>query len=508
VKTIWYMGVKSRLIRGFIDEALAEAAPPGSTLLDVFSGTAAVGTALASRHRIVSNDVQRYAAAVARAYLDHDEAKKADLLASLDPVRDLAPAFLENRKALEGPLEEALALEDAFLLAHGLAPAAADPGFEGLLPEEPCHGRALARARATLDGLDRAGLARAYRAFALEATPRFEEAREARFPRPFAKAASLLARSAVLARRRDPALAPYLLATAYYPNVYLGIRQAIATDSLRHAIDRIDARDPFAREKRAHYLGALLHALSVTTSATSHFCQPRGLTNEGEVQAVLARRAVSIASRAVAFSREIASVVRETRFRAGNSVVSGDWRGLFREGADAWAGGSAPPAVVYMDPPYTSDNYSRFYHLLEVVCDYDYPPLDLRGGEATKGRYPSRERRHQSAFCRRSSVERELEDLLAASARTGAAVVLSYSLESGLLLRKYREDDGLSDEAALERFCGLARTSFDAVELRERALRHSGQGDSNRVVTELLLVCRGPRAARLGARPRGRRASA
>src|SRR2546427_493933 len=137
------MGVKSRLIRGFIDDAVAESAPPGSTLLDVFSGTAVVGTALASRHRIVANDVQRYAAAIASAYLEHDETRKTDFLQSLDPVRDLGEAFLENQAALQGPLDEALATEDAFLVAHGLVPARSDPGFEDGLAEAPSSEKSL-----------------------------------------------------------------------------------------------------------------------------------------------------------------------------------------------------------------------------------------------------------------------------------------------------------------------------------------------------------------------------
>lgn len=468
MKTIWYMGVKSRLITGFIDEALEDAASPGSTLLDIFCGSGALATWASSRHRVVANDVQRYAAAIARAYLTHGSL-------DLDPERDLRAAFEENRARLSEPLEEALALEDAWLAEAGFDAAQPDEGFSTL--GERCSPK---MPRVSLDG---------YRSFALARTPRFEESREARFEGPFARARTLLARSEVLARRAEPTRTPYLLATAYYPNVYLGVRQAIATDSLRFAIDRISG--PRARERREHYLAALLHALSVTTSATSHFCQPRGLTNAGEVNAVLARRSVSIASRTLAYSRAIQETVEETGARFDNAVTSRDWRGLF--GRDGWAGPGEAPAVVYMDPPYTADNYSRFYHLLEVVADYDYPPLDLRAGGATKGRYPSRERRHQSAFCRRATVEDELRDLIEACARSGASVVLSYARESGLLLRRYREDEGLSDAAAMERFLGLARASFKDVELREKSLHHSGQGDSNRVVTELLVVCTRPK---------------
>ena len=31
------------------------------------------------------------------------------------------------------------------------------------------------------------------------------------------------------------------------------------------------------------------------------------------------------------------------------------------------------PAVIYADPPYTDDQYSRYYHLYETLLYYDYP---------------------------------------------------------------------------------------------------------------------------------------
>jgi adenine-specific DNA methylase len=500
MRTIWYMGVKTRLIEGFIDTALADCAGDGATLLDLASGTAAVSTALAPRFRIVANDVQRYAAAIARSYLVHDEATRR-LLGELDVERDLGAAFRENWDALAEPLAGAIGVEDAFLRAHGLEPSTVDPGTSFREPEPP-----RLRAEPKLPR-EPARLASAYRVFALDATPRFEETHDPRATGPFEAARELFSRDTILARRDDTRARPFLLATSYYPNVYLGIRQAIAADSLRYAIDQLETRTMLGRAKRDHYLAALLHALSVSTSATSHFCQPRGLVRDVEVKAVLLRRAVSLASRVEAFSRDIATTVRAIAHRPRNVVVSGDWRELFTEtgtGRDAWTIPEARADVVYLDPPYTGDNYSRFYHLLEVIADYDYPSLDVRRGRVMKGRYPARDRRHQSAFCRRSSVGRELEDLFAACARAGAACVVSYAEESGLLLRRWREDEGMSGDAALRRFIDLARSVYGDVELRTRRILHSGQGRLNEPATELLLVCRKPDPA-AAARRRARR---
>ena len=47
--------------------------------------------------------------------------------------------------------------------------------------------------------------------------------------------------------------------------------------------------------------------------------------------------------------------------------------------------------TFYLDPPYTHDQYSRFYHILETICKYDNPTLNY------KAKY--RIDRYMSDFC-------------------------------------------------------------------------------------------------------------
>ncbi len=487
MRTIWYMGAKTRLTADIA--AAVEAAAPRSrrgpqSVLDLMSGTGVVGRALAPRYRVVANDVQAYAQTIASAYLEHPDLDA--LAGALDPERDLGAAFRANQAKLLEWLGPAVALEDAFLTAFGLLPETPDPEAGPFLPG-PTDLSPPARRRPPGDAAARA---RAYREFALRETPAYCEASEPAASGPFRAAQPLFRRAAVRERRQDPRAFPYLLASSYYPNVYLGLRQAVAVDSLRYAIDRLQG--PLARGKRTHYLAALLHACSVTTSATSHFCQPRGLVRDAEVRAVLQRRAQSIPSKLLAFSRAILAGARAARPRPGNLALQGDWRGAFARWDEVAAD------VVYVDPPYTADNYSRFYHVLEVLTRYDYPELEVRRGKTTKGRYPALHRRHRSPFCGKRTVEGELRAVIAACAERGAGLVLSYGEENGLLLRTYR-DAGDRPARALARFADLAREAYHEVELRKRRLLHSGQGDSNQQVTELLLIGRRPRA------PRGRR---
>lgn len=484
MRTIWYMGAKTRLTADIV-AAIERADPRAETVLDLMSGTAVVSQTLAASYRVVANDVQAYAAAIARAYLVHTDARR--LARSLDPERDLGAVYRENQAALLEAFAPAVALEDAFLEAHGLEPDQVDP-LGGRLFPGPFDAPAVQRARRGLPR-DPAALAAAYREFALRGTPAFAETTDARAEGPFRGAAGLFTRATVAARRADPRTRPYLLASVYYPNCYLGVRQAIAVDSLRCAIDALPRR-----EARDHYLAALLHAVSVATSATSHFCQPRGLGSDAEVKAVLARRALSIPSKLAAYSREIAATCAATPYHPRNAVLSEDWREVLGPRWD-----EVQADVVYADPPYTADHYSRFYHVLEVLTRYDYPALETMGGRLTKGRYPVRGTRPRSGFCVRRQVERELTDLVRLTAERGAALVLSYGEENGLVLRAWR-DEGCSAAEALRRFERLAGAAYADVRLSRRPLLHSGQGDSNHTVTELLLVARRPRSARQRAR--------
>ena len=127
-----------------------------------------------------------------------------------------------------------------------------------------------------------------------------------------------------------------------------------------------------------------------------------------------------------------------------------------------------------------------------MLTRYDYPELEVKKGKTTKGRYPVIATRHRSAFCHRRRVEAELAALCQASARLGAGLVLSYAQENGLLFKVYK-DQGLSAGRARERCLDLARAAYRDVRLETQTLLHSGQGDSNHEVTELLLIASRPR---------------
>jgi len=188
-------------------------------------------------------------------------------------------------------------------------------------------------------------------------------------------------------------------------------------------------------------------------------------------------------------SRRILLAVLATTHRSGNRAFLGDWRCL----GDARRGFDLPssPSLVYFDPPYTADNYSRFYHALDVIARNDYPPLEKdAAGKPVRGRYPQIGTRFQSGFARASAVEDEFRKVIAACAASGAKLVISYSSPTGLLLKRYAKMGAADPVRELERLCLEA---YRDVSTERHKMVHSGQGDSNIPVEELVVFCSRPR---------------
>ena len=82
--------------------------------------------------------------------------------------------------------------------------------------------------------------------------------------------------------------------------------------------------------------------------------------------------------------------------------------------------------LVYADPPYTAQQYSRFYHVLEVMEDGIIPHLQTdRDHEITRGIYP--EGRFASRFCSKRLAPRAFADLLHFASTHARIFALSYS---------------------------------------------------------------------------------
>lgn len=173
---------------------------------------------------------------------------------------------------------------------------------------------------------------------------------------------------------------PYVLFTAYFANVFFGVRQCIEIDSLRFAIDTLDDDTG-----RTWALGALVASVSkIATTYAGHFAQPlvRDWTK------------LSISSLARIIERRSWSVIHEFTVRLMNlsqesegvsqaiKIVPGPWQEAINTMAELNRGRNV---LVYLDPPYRREEYSRYYHVLETLLTYSYPESVGIGRVPSKG---------------------------------------------------------------------------------------------------------------------------
>lgn len=164
-----------------------------------------------------------------------------------------------------------------------------------------------------------------------------------------------------------------------------------------------------------------MHAASAAAfSAGKHFAQPHLLGAGKDLtfhrRRLLQDRAVDPARCVVDGARRLDAVA--TAVPAPAAVLCGP----VEAAGPAWAGAR----VVYADPPYTAQQYSRFYHVLDLIASGRPERLQPgRTGGPTRGLYPVG--RFLSDFCRVRRAPHALETFVRAVREAGAHLVLSYS---------------------------------------------------------------------------------
>ena len=184
-----YMGSKKALAPE-ISHIISERHPK-ATVLDVFSGMCAVGSLIAARHRLLTNDIHVYATTIASALFTGAATGPTSIVAREELLRH----FNKNKRVLEALVASRLRLEDQFFGSD-----------RDLL-------------------FWRKGL-------------KFYDSEVERPP-----ARKLVGLPNIADYKSDPKLFPYCLVTSYFAGAYFGLRQAIEIDSLRYAIDHAPARN-------------------------------------------------------------------------------------------------------------------------------------------------------------------------------------------------------------------------------------------------------------------------
>jgi adenine-specific DNA-methyltransferase len=364
-----YMGSK-RALAGFIVEAIASILPTHGIVLDLMCGSGAVAGACSRFWRTFASDAQQFCMKLALIQGGGYNRERAQVTLS-----HLLPYAREHAAILRRIFAPAIDLEDQIF--HGDLGDSAVVAYRDLmraLTDQP--------QRLVISGWDS-----------------FQE---------------------ILRRKKAPDMSPYCLFTTYFANVFFGLQQSIEIDSLRFAVDQLPDE-----EDRDWALGTLTASVSaLATSYGGHFAQPI-IRRPDDIVAHKIAKIVEKRSRSVfhEFSVRFLQLADQSEKTArAIAPVLGPWEVALRS-LDEITGGV--PVAVYVDAPYTRDEYSRYYHVLETLIKYSYP---LSTGS---GRIPSKGagERFASEFMTRSEslLTALLVRLLTEIVRRGWIAVWSYS---------------------------------------------------------------------------------
>lgn len=214
---------------------------------------------------------------------------------------------------------------------------------------------------------------------------------------------------------------PHLTTTLrYFGGVYFSYYQAFILDMILHLSDRSD--DDCKDFIKAI---ALSSASTIVNTVGKQFAQPiRPRNKDGSIKKNL--NSLISRDRNLDPIKIAISWLEKYKLNTIYNYTSNALRMDYKEALRVYG---KKFSVVYADPPYTRDHYSRFYHVLETMSLRDEPVIttSTRHGikELSRGFY--REERHQSPFCIRSLAPNAFDNLFKSTSSCNTPLVLSYS---------------------------------------------------------------------------------
>lgn len=430
-RPIHYLGSKLRVLTA-IEQAIDSLDPSGGPVCDLFSGSATVSRYLSQRRRVMAVDIQEYARVLAEAVLNGDPGWS---MASVEK------ALGEDRRgtALHKAVDPLIKLENE--IALGAIRGDINPLCELI---ELGNLASLCGDIQVTDSL----LGDAVR----EVQARIE-------------ALGLPAASTVCVR--------------HFGGQYFSYAQAVELDAIADL-----ARDNGSSVLMAATLSTASHLVNSIGKQFAQPIRPRDKTGEPKrhvVKKIIAERGLSARSVFMSYLRQY----------EGLSVNRRDHVAIRADFREALAKPALKPAVIYADPPYTRDHYSRFYHSLETIALGDDPSITKSnlGGGYTQSRGGYRAGRHQSPFCIKSQAPAAFAALFAGVAALRVPLVLSYSGYDPSVEARPRV-------MALDAVVSLATQHFKEVRveqlltLEHMKLNTMSLNKASKGTTEVLLLCR------------------
>ena len=263
--------------------------------------------------------------------------------------------------------------------------------------------------------------------------------------------------------------------TEVFAGTYLGLKQCLDLDRFRWALEQ------HANNISSWCYDSILTALmssasNASYSAGKHFAQfhnlQKGATSFHKKR-LIKDRTLDI--------KDFSTKCLELIINAAEASGSGHQQ--FKGPMEGLKNKSLRCDWIYADPPYTAQQYSRFYHLLESFVSIDPIRLMHQKNKPTKGLIPPKEDRHQSNFSKKTTISGAFQDLIELSNRCKANLAISYSTPRDKNSRMISLD-GL--HALLENTFEVEEITFNHKYREFNKTELSAKSDSE----DILLVCR------------------
>lgn len=374
-RPIYYLGCKSSFITA-IRSAIDDVDPSGGHVCDLFSGSGVVAASLSKTRQVTSVDIQEYSRVLSSALMSPYPIDDKLMFEIIENIRNEVLASPVNRY-LRGLIE----YEDACI-------SSALQGEVGQLIE------------------------------LLEASPVGSTSGE--YEASETTYAYLRAYLMDSLKKEGKWECNETMVLRYFGGVYFSYRQAAMLDAMLSVVERA----PLLSQDTLK-AAILSTASTLVNTVGKQFAQPIRPRNKdgspkiGVIKLIQRDRSLDALS---VFHTWLTRYRSLPRGQYSTNALRDDFASaLSKYGKDF--------SVVYADPPYTRDHYSRFYHVLETICLRDNPVVSkvVKNGKLEWSRGYYREERHQSPFCIRSAAPAAFDSLFRLARESDVALVLSYS---------------------------------------------------------------------------------
>ena len=369
-RTIHYLGSKLRFL-DFIEGVVNEIDPNMGGVCDLFAGSGAVSQHISGSRKVVSVDIQKYSTVICEALLN--------------PINDdFIDSFVDE-------VQGSVNIASGFELFKSLIE----------LEEELINDTGSSDLNNICEFLEHSSLYSALKSL------------------PDSSSQLKSALSTTINKLSDEHDSCYLI-TKYFGGVFFSYRQTVLLDVI---LKHIQAAD---NKYSDILLASLLSTVSdIVNTVGKQFAQPirprnkEGLPKKGLLKQLSKDRSLNVFKIYKSWLKKYS----ERHERNGeNLVLNMDFKEAFQYLDES-------VSVIYADPPYTRDHYSRFYHVLETISLMDHPEVSTTkiGGVEKLSRGLYRSDRHQSDFSIKSKAPSAFEALFREASSRNKSLILSYS---------------------------------------------------------------------------------